>query len=180
MGRKPAGKLTYADYCAIPEDGLRHEIISGRHVVTPAPETYHQALVMRLGFQLFALVENGGRGRVFSSPIDVELSDSDIIQPDLVVVLSNHEEIITRSRIIGAPDLVVEVLSTSTHSRDRGVKKDLYERCGVPELWIVDPTARLVEQHPLRDGRYENAGLHRREIRYRGETGFTVNLQRIW
>lgn len=74
------------------------------------------------------------------------------MQPDLVVVLIGRESIITHAKINGPPDLVVEILSPSTAKNDMAVKKNLYQREGVTEYWIVDPDARAVEQYRLVDG----------------------------
>jgi len=75
----------------------------------------------------------------FNAPVDVQLTDHDIVQPDLVVVLGDRTRMITHAKIDGAPDLVVEILSPSTSSNDTALKKHLYERMGVGEYWIADP-----------------------------------------
>lgn len=148
-------KLTYEDYAQFPEDGCQHEIIDGEHFVNPAPSTYHQAVSRRLQFSLYAQIELTKRGVVIDAPYDVQLFKHDILQPDLVVVLKEQQHIITLSRIEGTPDLVVEILSQSTASRDRRLKRDTYQRAGVREYWIVDPFEQNIEQLVLRDGVYE-------------------------
>ena len=149
-------KLTYEDYAQIPEDGCQHEIIDGVHYVNPAPSTYHQAVSRRLQFLLYAQIELTKRGVVINAPYDVQLFAHDIVQPDLVVVLNERQHIITPSRIQGTPDLVVEILSHSTESRDRQIKRARYQMAGVPEYWIVDPFAQKVEQLVLKEGIYES------------------------
>src|SRR5262245_33115383 len=153
-------KWTYEDYARLPTDGKRHEIIDGRHFVSPAPHVYHQQVSARLYRQLHALIEEPGLRTVLYAPTDVELSRHDIVQPDLIAVLSAREHIITRLSIQGAPDLVVEILSESTRGRDQGDKRMLYERAGVREYWIVDPEAQVVTQRLLGA---EGYGLPRRE-----------------
>jgi Uma2 family endonuclease len=174
------GKLTYDDYAAIPEDRQRHEIIDGEHWVNPAPTTRHQRVLLRLARRLAGQFETTDAGEVFVSPIDVQLSEHDIVQPDLVVILAARASIITETRILGVPDLVIEVLSPATSRHDRERKKPLYERAGVPEYWIVDPDARVLEQWVLDAGRYRLAGEHREQVRFAGPAGIVVDLNRVW
>jgi len=148
-------KLTYQDYALIPEDGCQHEIIDGEHFVNPAPSTYHQAVSRRLQFLLYTQIELTKRGVVIDAPYDVQLFKYDILQPDLIVVLKDRQHIITPSRIEGTPDLIVEILSHSTATRDRKLKRATYQKAGVPEYWIVDPFEQKVEQLVLQDGIYK-------------------------
>jgi Uma2 family endonuclease len=151
----PPAKLGYREYCCFPDDGRRHEIIDGDHYVNPAPSTYHQTVSRRRQHQLYTQIELTGRGVVYNAPVDVQLTDHDIVQPDLVVVLTSRMQMITPTKIKGVPDLLVEILSPSTASNDATLKKQLYERVGVAEYWIVDPDNHTVEQLVLADGRYE-------------------------
>ena len=142
-GQRPL--LTYRDYLHTPDDGQRWEILDGDLFVTPAPTTYHQDVSRRLQFRLMAALELSGRAKVYNAPVDVRLHDNTIVQPDLAVVLAEHAERIGGAYILGAPDLVVEILSPSTQGRDRTIKAALYARHGVPWYWVVDPVERSVE-----------------------------------
>ena len=174
-------KLTYEDYEKIPsDDGKRHEIIDGEHIVSPAPETYHQTLSRRIQFQLYRQIEETGLGVVFNAPTDLQLSQVDIVQPDLLVVLTAREEIVGPKKIDGPPDLVVEILSPSSGKNDQVLKKDLYAKRGVPEYWIVDPAAKAVERHLLQAGRYRLEGKHAGEVSFGGLPGVTVDLTKVW
>ena len=173
-------KLGYAHYVLFPDDGRRHEIIDGDHVVNPAPSPRHQAALGHLFVQLFQQIEQTGLGRVFVSPIDVELSPHDILQPDLVVVLNEHREIIIPTRIKGTPDLVVEVLSDSTRELDQVRKKSAYQRAGVPEYWIVDPQEHHVQQFLLHAGEYRLAGTHRERLQAGSLPAVQIDLQPLW
>ena len=161
----PQGRWTYADYAALPDDGNRYEIIAGVLYTTPAPGAGHQSVSARLVTFLVTHVEFAGLGRVFAAPVDVELTPDTVVQPDIVVVLSASLDRITPSRIIGAPDLVVEILSPGTAGYDRREKQDAYARAGVGEYWIVDPGAQTVELLTLDQGRYRSHGVFRGQAR---------------
>ena len=161
----PQGRWTYADYAALPDDGNRYEIIAGVLYMTPAPGTGHQSVSARLVTFLVTHVEFAGLGRVFAAPVDVELAPDTVVQPDIVVVLSANLDHITPSRIIGAPDLVVEILSPGTAGYDRREKQDAYARAGVGEYWIVDPGAQTVELLTLDQGGYRSHGVFRGQAR---------------
>ncbi len=132
-------KLTYEDYLDFPEDGRRHEIIDGDHVVTPSPSTRHQAISMNLSFLIHSYLRQHPIGTLLAAPMDVVLSPVDVVQPDLVLITADRQELITAAHIAGAPDLVVEILSGSTRRRDEVAKRKLYARFGVREYWLVDP-----------------------------------------
>ena len=174
-------KLTYEDYVSIPEDGRRHEIVDGEHVVSPAPTPSHQKVSRWIQYQLFERIERPGLGQVIYAPIDVHLSQFDLAQPDLVVVMDARAAIVGAKKIDGAPDLVVEVLSPGTRHRDRGKKLRMYERNRVPEYWIVDPVARCVERFALgRDAAYSLTETAHRDIAPRCAPQAVVDLEEVW
>lgn len=152
------GFWTYDDYAALPEDGHRYEIVNGVLVMAPAPSPEHQAIVVRIAHYFFAHVELTGLGRVFTSPIDVELGPKHVYQPDVVVVLKAHEGIVHEKRIVGTPDLMVEVASRSTAAFDRLTKYDTYAHAGVAEYWIAKPATRSIEIMTLDGGEYRLLG----------------------
>ena len=90
-------KWTYEDYAQLPEDGLRHEIIDGKHFVNPSPGTQHQHVSKRLQYQLYTKIELAGLGLLYDAPIDVQLSGFDIVQPDIVIILNENVRKITVS-----------------------------------------------------------------------------------
>jgi len=178
--RPPRAKLGYPEYCCLPADGWRHEVIDGDHIMTPAPSTTHQTVSKRLQHQFYTQVELAGLGLVFNAPVDVQLSDYDIVQPDLVVVLKVHTRMITHTKINGVPDLVVEILSLSpsTAATDTTLKKQLYERTGVAEYWIVDPDNQRLDRYRLIDGAYCLEPQADRVTAFFG--GLSVRLCDIW
>ena len=176
---RSAVKLTYQDYCRIPEDGQRHEILDGEHRVSPAPSTDHQSVLLRLGSQLYTQVESKGLGRVFIAPTDLHLSEVDIVQPDLMVILESNLHIITPTKVKGVPDLVVEALSPSTASHDRKAKKERYRIAGVPEYWIVDPDEHVVEQYLLEGEAYRLAEFCERKL-CPALPGVVIDVDALW
>ena len=137
---------TWEDVLRMPDDGNRYEFIGGRLYVTPAPVTRHQRISKRLQAALMRVLEDAGHGEVFGAPFLVEFPGTgDRVQPDLLFVSDERREIIGEWQVLGAPDLVVEILSPSIAHRDRGIKLDLYARCGVRQYWIVDPVEDAVD-----------------------------------
>ncbi len=131
-------RLTYDDYCLLPNDGKRYEIIEGELFVTPSPQSLHQRVVTRLTSFLFAFVEDKKLGEVFVSPFDVVFSRFDVVEPDILFISKARSSVLTAKNVQGAPDLVVEVISESTAGVDRSTKLKLYARFGVSEYWIID------------------------------------------
>jgi Uma2 family endonuclease len=137
--------LTYKDYEALPADGRRYEIHDGELSVTPAPSPQHQMISRTLFRLLDHHVRAKGIGEVLYAPIDVILSETSIVQPDLVYLDAARLGAISQRGIEGAPTLVIEILSPSTTLIDRSTKRQLYGRYGVPFYWLVDPEGRAVE-----------------------------------
>ena len=107
----------------------------------------------RLGQKLGEFILDHDLGECFFAPCDVVLSDTDVVQPDLLFVSREREHLLSGGENVrGAPDLVVEILSAATAGRDRGYKRALYGRHGVVEYWLVDPTAETVWIHRQRAG----------------------------
>ena len=147
--------LTYKEYEALPADGRRYEIHEGELSVTPAPSPQHQMIIANLFRVLDLHVRAKGAGIVLFAPLDVILSESSIVQPDIVYLDSARLSTISRRGIEGAPTLLVEILSPTTTVIDRSAKRQLYRRYGVPYYWIVDPEARMVEVYGLSEGEYQ-------------------------
>jgi Uma2 family endonuclease len=154
------GRWTYKDYVALPDDGHRYEIVDGLLYMAPSPNEWHQTTAGRLFRYLSAYIEDSGLGRVYIAPFDVELDPKTVVQPDVIVVLNPNRDRITESRIIGAPDLVVEVSSPGSVGYDREKKQSAYARAGVLEYWIADPWSRTVEVLTLEAGAYRSLGVY--------------------
>lgn len=152
----PDRKLTYEDYCAIPEDGKRHEILDGVEYVLTSPRLNHQRILGRLSFELQKFLEANPLGEVFFAPTDVLLGPHDIVVPDLLFVSKENAGILTDANVRGPPDLVVEVLSPSNRRHDMIRKRRRFEVHGVPEYWWIDPEVEAATILRLgEDGRYQ-------------------------
>jgi Uma2 family endonuclease len=137
-------RFTYEDYALLPED-RRYEVVDGELFVTPAPTPFHQTVAQRLEEVLGAYLRDHLFGVMLHAPCDVVLSPYDVLQPDILVVSRERRSIIGDKYVGPAPDLVVEVLSPSTESRDRIAKAKRYATFGVREMWLVDPAAKTIE-----------------------------------
>jgi Uma2 family endonuclease len=146
--------LTYRDYAALPDDGQRYELHDGELSMIPAPGTRHQRAIGALHVLLRAHVEAHRLGEVFLSPVDCILSDTTVVQPDLVYLDPTRAHLVTERAIEGPPTLVVEILSPSTTRIDRVRKRELYAQYGIPYYWIVDPVAGTLEAYGLSEDLY--------------------------
>jgi Uma2 family endonuclease len=127
-------------------------------------------------------LEERSLGQVYFAPFDVILSDTEVVQPDLLFVSQERSHIITHANVQGAPDLVVEILSPPTANRDWTYKRELYARHGVKELWIVDPDAMIVWVMLLRDADFELLGVYGEGQSFSSSTleGFTIDLDDVF
>ena len=126
-------------------------------LMSPRPSVNHNIVASNI-FCAFRTYLKGKTCRAFNDGVDVYLTEDDNVIPDAMIIC--NKDIIKPDGIHGAPDLIVEVLSPSTVKNDRGYKKDLYEKAGVREYWIVDPTIRTIEAYLLSDGKYVLDGFY--------------------
>ena len=152
-------RFTYEDYLNTPED-KRYELLDGELIMVASPTWPHQRTEMKLGIRVGGFVERNELGETASAPMDVVLSDTDVVQPDLLFVSHERTHIIAHNAIHGAPDLVVEILSPSTARRDLTFKRRLYAKYGVKEYWQVNIDERRVTVLSLGDNDYEVAAIY--------------------
>ena len=144
MLQETSARLTYEDLLLLPDDGLRHELIDGVHYVTASPVTRHQRILRRLAVEIELWLRDHPTGEMFFAPLDVVLSRYDVVVPDLIYVSAARSEGLKAKGLFAAPDLAVEILSPSTRHRDETLKRQLYDRVGVAEYWLIDPDRDVV------------------------------------
>jgi Uma2 family endonuclease len=186
--RKPTTKFTYSDYLSW-DDGERWEIIYGEaYNMSPAPDTMHQLISMELAFQLKSQLKEKSC-QVIAAPFDVRLpvenqkeNDAEnVVQPDISVVCDPVK--LDEKGCLGAPDLIIEILSPSTYRKDRMEKFFLYERLGVKEYWLVSPGEKIVEIFKLgKDGKYGRPDLYCESdtVRINVLNGLKIDLRSVF
>ncbi len=145
--------LTIADLDAMPDDGNRYEIVEGELFVSCAPDLTHQRALGNLLFLIRKYLELNPIGEALFTP-GLMLSNITGVIPDLVFMTNaRRDQIAAGERLISAPDIVVEIVSSGSEnrSRDRVIKRQLYAKYDVPEYWIVDPERRTVEVFRLKE-----------------------------
>jgi Uma2 family endonuclease len=134
-----AQRMTAQEYLAVPYDGVRSQLVEGE-VIVQQPDLPHQQVLRELDHALEAWVRGEpGRGQV-TWPIDVLIDEHNVFGPDLLWYAEGRSPALHDQRPYPMPDLAIEARSPSTWRYDIGAKKSAYERNGLPELWLVDPT----------------------------------------
>lgn len=155
MAATPFSVTTLDEFFALPEDtARRHELLDGHYVVSPEASFRHQRASGLLGRVLLPALAGRPELELLAVPGDIVLNPKTVVAPDLCVI-PRPASAQVHWREVGRPLLVIELLSRSTAARDRGVKRRLYQQAGIPEYWIVDLDARLVERWRPGDDRPE-------------------------
>ena len=174
--------VTYAELLSWPDDGRRYELYDGEVSVVPAPLPRHQLAMLELEDRLRAHVSARG-GLVIVSPIDIVFTETNVLQPDIVVFTPKRRHLVELDAPIRArPDVAIEVLSPGTERNDRGRKLGAFERFGVPEYWILDPVAEQIELLKLRNTRYAAPRVSRRGEAFRSTVlaGFSCEVASLF
>ena len=176
MATEHQGKLSYAEFCLIPETNTRHELIAGFHYVAPSNWRNHQIAAGNLLLDLGRWVDDHRVG--FSCHnLEVVFSEEDVVRPDLIFVREERRlSLETEQGVTGAPDLIVEILSDFSLELDQDLKLSLYERSGVQEYWIVDPVLKTVKVYRFNGGVYERVAELSAEAGDRLETPLLPGL----
>jgi len=175
-------RLTFRDLWQTPDDGNRWEIVHGEVHVSPPPDVAHQTTALNLASLLRAHARNLDLGDVWVAPIGVVLGKAIGVQPDIVYVAKERLDIVQEKAIFGAPDLVIEILSPSTATRDRGIKKEAYEQSGVAHYWMIDPKRHtLLALHLQSEGYVIEAEVNgAAQFRPQLFPTLTIRLSEIW
>ncbi len=174
--------MTYAEYALLPKDRNRYEVLDGELFMTPSPTYRHQVAASELARILLDHVSRHGMGRVLAAPMDVVLSETNIVQPDVLFLRAERLPPSDAANIRVAPDLVVEVISPSTVTEDREYKKAVYARHGVAHYWIVDPDARTLEMYSLAGASYALAAEYAGDATATSSLfpGLAIPLTQLW
>jgi Uma2 family endonuclease len=183
-------RVSFAELETWPDFGgdVRYELYEGEVIELPAAFVGHQYVAMHVVKLLSAYQAKHG-GLLLFSPVDVVLSQYDVFQPDVLWVGKNKMHLVRRDRPIEfVPDLAVEVISRSTGVRDRGRKKEIFGKHGLPEYWLVEPHAESLEIYTHDSGRLDLVGYYARrdevnsptlpDLRFSVDTLFTNPLSR--
>lgn len=152
-------RATPEEFWALPESMLHIEYVNGEIVMAPTPTVSHQRASAKIFTALYEFVTQNGLGEVFYAPLDVILPSGDVVQPDLLYLTSEEwERVKVAPRVHAAPSFLVEILSPGSIRHDKVTKRNLYERNGVREYWIVDVGKKSIAQLLLRRKRYVLTG----------------------
>jgi Uma2 family endonuclease len=149
-------RMTAAEFSQLPETNRLMELINGEVIVSPSPVISHQHLVLNIAILIRGLMPGG---EVMIAPMDVYLDDLNAVQPDVFWIAPDSQCVERGGWFYGAPELVVEVVSPSTSTRDRRDKFDLYEKHGAREYWLADPTGEHIEVWQRQDERFTRLGV---------------------
>ncbi len=153
-------KITVKEFLQMEFEGedAYYELINGEIVKKSSPSLRHQETSQNINFEMLKFVRTKKMGKVFTAPTDVYLDDYTHLIPDLFFVSKKNKNILDyggEGIVRGAPDLIVEILSPSSTLKDRFDKKNIYEKRGVREYWIVDPNNKTIEIYENKKGVYE-------------------------
>ena len=141
-------RTTYQEFLDLEisdDDHHIYELLDGEIVKYSAPESQHQLVLANLHLMVGSHINQKRLGRMLFTPFNILTNKHSAPQPDLLFVATKNLKIIEKKCVMGAPDLVVEIISPGSVVRDRVQKKEIYEKAGIPEYWIVDPKYALVE-----------------------------------
>ena len=139
-------------------DKRKYEILDGKIYYMAHASSNHNRIIGNI-FSIFRSYLRGKKCQTFIDGVDVKFNEKDITEPDVMIVC--NKDIIRKNWIEGAPDLIVEVLSPSTAKNDIGYKKNLYEKYGVKEYWLISQDERSVQVYLLKDGVYKFDNIYR-------------------
>jgi Uma2 family endonuclease len=157
MGEQTRIRMSAEEFEALPEQEVPVELIEGELLVKGLPKIVQQRVALKLATMLQRSVPNG---EVFIAPVSVKLDDANYYQPDVLWVAADSACEVADDGVIGAPDLVVEVLSPGTAQYDRGIKFQQYQQHGVREYWIVEPGLAFLEVWVLSNGLFAQQGVY--------------------
>jgi Uma2 family endonuclease len=163
---KEKKKLTVEEFMKLPDVNI--ELIDGQIVSEPTPLYGHQKISLSIAAEIFIQLKRSNKGEIVTAPMDVFIGGDLVVQPDLLFITREKENIIRDGKIQGVPDVVFEIISPSNAFHDTKVKFDIYQQFGIKEYFIVYPDDKTVVKYVLTDGKYHEQyreiGLVKSEI----------------
>ena len=177
-----ARPITRHEYALIPFGAPNYQLIEGDLVMAPSPSSFHQDILINLAGLFRDYLRAHPIGKIYVAPLDTYLSDLNVYQPDLLFIRKENYAIIEEHGIEGAPDLVVEILSKTSGKYDLGVKRSVYARTGIEELWIIDPAKRTLALYRLSENADTPAATYRAKQRFTSTLlpGLTIDLPSVF
>jgi len=146
-------------------EGTLAEVIENVLYMSPAPNPYHQRILVRLSSRLDNYILENELGEILIAPVDLYLDETaNAVQPDILFFSKNNPLVVNKSGLHGVPDLIIEILSPGNKEHDLVKKKLLYEKFGVKEYWIIDPETKIASGYTLKEITYHPIGEHKNKI----------------
>jgi Uma2 family endonuclease len=140
-------QFTVADYQSMPEGPPYYQLVEGELIMAPSPGSLHQDIAGNIYFLLRRHVTKHRLGKVCIAPLDVFLSDTSVLQPDVFFLSIASLPLLQADGVHGAPDLVVEIVSPSNGPLEKRRKRPIYAQSGVKELWLIDPVLEQIHRY---------------------------------
>jgi Uma2 family endonuclease len=158
-------------------EGTHIQLINDTLIMSPSPTEAHQRMVMFLSAEINNHVRKHKLGRVYPGPMDVQLNERQVYQPDIIFISNANTDIIHENRIYGAPDLVIEILSSGTAKYDKNEKFIAYQAAGVKEYWIIDADIPWAFGYTInKDGIFEEGYRQTTEVYLKTLGGLHIDL----
>ena len=171
-------------FLKLPEEpGYQYEVLEGNLINEPSPNVLHQRVSRRLQRLLEDYFwEQDPEGEIFSAPLDVTIDKINILQPDLLYISGKKQHLIKKNRIDGPPQLVVEIISPYSVSRDRVQKTKIYQQAEVKHYWIINPNKKIFECFALKNSAYTLtvSAMEEDVIEHPEFPNLIISLKKIW
>jgi Uma2 family endonuclease len=172
--------VTFEEYRALPNSHIRQELIGGEILESGPARAVHQRVLLRLAIALQKHADVHTCGEVFVAPLDVKLTGYTSVKPDIIYVSAENKALIGEDFIVGAPVLLIEVLSVETLRVDLVLKRAIFADRRVREYWIVDPNRKTIAVNVLNDDRYRENIVADDSLSSTLLPGFTIDVPKLF
>lgn len=158
MAEQTKIRMSATEFRQLPETNRFQELINGELIVSPSPMSEHQDLVFNIAVLLRQTAPNG---KVVIAPMDVYFDEGNALQPDVFWMTKDSQCVNREGYYYGPPELVVEVHSPATATRDKREKFAIYQNSGVHEYWMIDPIANHIEVWQRQGEQFQRLGIYK-------------------